>query len=269
LERYIDGISVFDIGKFAAGASAAGSNTPTSEVYVVGKFTGGEQILFSKYYDAVVFNSAIGSAVETKPEKLIEGDVFIFAKRDDYARNMVDYIYEGLQTGKKLSSEVLDATEKAAYWKEALREYKEVNGLSYSDVASKLCAFGSSLQEATIRQWLIEESHIVGPSDEKTMEHIAKLTEDYHLLRNTHAYFEACRIVRRQRKKILSLIGKAITDRLVGHMPIPGSLLETVYENVEIFSESLEIESIVILEEPISVPINLINKPLIDAEVSL
>ena len=269
LERYIDSISVFDIRKFAAGVSAFAGNAPKSEVYAVGRFTGGEQILFSKYYTAVIFDSAQGVVTETEPDKLVVGDVLIFAKRDDYTRNMVDYIYEGLLSNKKLSKEVTDATEKALYWKETLRRYKNMNGLSYRDIASRMGKLGSTLQEVSIRQWLIEESHIVGPRDEKTLEQVAELTGDPYLLKDTRTFFEACRIVRRQRKEILGLIGKAITDKLGGNMPPKGSLLETVYENVESLSESLELESITMFDEPIAVPINLINKPLTDAEVSI
>ncbi len=269
LENYINGISVFDIRKFVVGASASSGNAPVSEVCAVGRFTSGEQILFSKYYNAVVFDSGRGTVAESEPEKLSDGDVLIFAKRDDYTRNMVDYIYDGLLSGNRLSKEVSDATEKAFYWKEALREYKNINGLSYRDIAAELRRLGSSLQEVSIRQWLIEESHIVGPRDEKTLEQIAKITGDPYLLNDPHSYFEACRIVRRQRKEILGLIGKAITDRLGGHMPPKGSLLEIVYENVENLSESLELESVTVLDEPIFVPINLINKPLTDAEVTI
>ena len=269
LETYINGISVFDIRKFVVGASASTGNAPLSEVCAVGRFTSGEQIFFSKYYNAVVFDSGRGTVVESEAEKLSDGDVLIFAKRDDYTRNMVDYIYDGLLSSNRLSKEVSDATEKAFYWKKVLCEYKDAKRLSYRDIAVGLRKFGSSLQEASVRQWLIDESHIVGPRDERTLEQIGNLTGDQYLMNDTHAYFEACRIVRRQRKEILGLIGKAITDRLGGHMPPKGSLLEIVYENVENLSESLELESITVLEEPISVPINLINKPLTDAEVNI
>ncbi len=64
---------------------------------------------------------------------------------------------------------------------------------------------------------------------EQSRESYRQSVSDEH----THAYFEACRIVRRQRKEILGLISKAITDNLGGHMPPKGSLLEIVYENVE------------------------------------
>lgn len=269
LERYIDEISIFDIGKFAAQASGSSGNAPTSEICAIGRFTSGEHILFSKYYDAVVFDSEQGAVTETDTENLVAGDLLVFAKRDDYTQNMVDYIYESLLSTGRLSKEVLDATRKALYWKEVLRKYKNDNELTYRDIAKGLRRFGSSLQEVSIRQWLIEESHIVGPRDEKTLEQIAKLTRDPYLLSDTHGYFEACRIVRRQRKEILGLIGKAITNRISGHIPPNGSVLEVVYENVENLSEILELDNIFFLDDPMTVLVNIINKPMTDAEVSI
>lgn len=269
LERYIDSISKFDIRKYAAYASSFNGNSLTSEIVAIGQFVSGEQILFSKYYKALVFDAMKGTVIETDTETLNAGDVLVFARRDDYTQNMVDYIYESLQATGQLNPDVLIATEKVYYWKEALREYKNVHSLSYRDIAKRLRGFGSSLQEVTIRQWLIEESHIVGPRDEKTLEQIAELTQDPYLLGDTHGYYEACRIVRRQRKEILELISKAITDKLSGHTPLMGSVLEFVYGNVQNLSETLELESISLIDEPVVVPINIINKPITESEVSI
>lgn len=269
LERYINSISTFDIGRFAVRYSGSVENAPTSEVFAIGRFTSGEQILFTKYYNAVVFDSAHGSVIETDVEKLTADDLLVFAKRDDYTRNMVDYIYESLQSTGRLNKEVVDATEKASYWKEALREYKNNKGFSYRDITMELRKLGSSLQEASIRQWLIAESHIVGPRDEKTLRQIAELTGDPYLLSDTSSYYEAFRIVRWQRKEILGLIGKAITDKLSGHTPPAGGILEVVYDNVQNLSEMLELESVSLLDEPIAVSINLINKPIAETEVSM
>ena len=268
LEQFINKINTIDIGRFTVNTVDSAGNSPTSEVCAIGRFVTGEQILFSKYYNAVVFDSATGTVNESDTDNLTAGDLLVFAKRDDYTRNMVDFIYERLQAGRVLNSNILEATEKAAYWKEALREYKNLNHHSYRDVARALQKLGSSLQEVTIRQWLIEESHIVGPRDERTLEQIAELTQDAYILQDTHGYYEACRVVRRQRKDILELIGKAITDKLSGHTPSKGSLLEVIYENVESLSETLELESISLLDEPAIVPINLINKPIAEWEVS-
>lgn len=267
LERYINSINTFDIGKLLTHTPGAEGVSLSSEIVAVGNFINGEHILFSKYYKAIVFDPIKGMVIENDTENLTAGDILVFAKRNNYTQNMVDFIYERLQTTGRLSTEVLNATEKVCYWKEVLREYKNLHNLSYRDIAKRLREFGSSLQEVTIRQWLIEESHIVGPRDEMTLKQIAELTQDPYLLGNTRGYHEACRIVRRQRKEILEIIGKAITYKLSGHILPMGSVLEFVCENVESLSETLELESVVLLDEAIVVPTNLINKPIIEAEV--
>jgi hypothetical protein len=269
LEKYLKNISTFDIRKYAETVSGTAGSTLTSEVVAIGRFVSSEQILFSKYYKAVVFNTERGTVSEVDVEELSVGDQLVFVKRDDYTLNMVDYIYENLQINSHLSIDVLDATEKAAYWKEALREYKDTNNLSYRDIAKGLQKLGSSLQEVSVRQWLIEESHIVGPRDETTLQQIAELTEDPFLLEDTHCFFEACRIVRHQRKEILELIGKAITDKLSGHRPKKGSILEVVHDNVERLTDTFELDAFTQLEETVAVPINLINKPITDWEVTV
>jgi len=271
LQKYIDTLSEFDIRKLAVGFSVGSGNAPTSEVSASGRFVGGEQIMFSKYYKAVVYNPANTKEPisETDVDKLLAGDKLVFTKRDDFTKNIVDSIYEALQTSGKLSKDVLDATEKAQWWKEVLRDYQLTHNLSYRQLAKKLNLHGCFLTEVSIRQWLVEESHIVGPRDEITLQQIAEMTQDTYLLNDIPGYFNACRTVRRQRKKILELIGKAIEDNLSGHQPSPGSELEIVYNNVENLSETLELEAITFLDESVTVPVNLINKPISDIEVAL
>ena len=270
LEEYIDIVSVFDVRKFVAGLSVSGANAPTSEVSAIGRFVGGEQIMFSKYYKAVVYNpsNTKDPISETDVENLASGDKLVFTKRDDFTKNIVDGVYEALQASGKLNKDVIDATKKAAWWKEVLRDFQQKHGLSYRQLAKELNRYGCSLTEVSIRQWLVEESHIVGPREESTLRQIAEMTGDSYLMNDTSGYFNACRTVRRQRKKILGLIGKAIEDKLSGHHPPHGSELEIVYDNVESLSETLELETITFLDEAVSVPINIINKPITDMEVA-
>lgn len=208
-----------------------------------------------------------GNVAEKSPEQLRPGDVLVFVKRDDYTKNIVDFIYERLLRDGRLGQGAIEAYEKSQYWKEALREYKETNGFTYRKVAQKMREAGSSMQEVTIRQWLIDDSHIVGPRKEHTMECIAIITEDPHLLADPHGFFEACGAVRHDRRKILELIVKAINDKLIGNIPEEGSVLSIVYNNVDSMSEILELEYITELDESENININLVNKPITEAEV--
>lgn len=269
LKQYIDSITSFDVHSFVHRMSDYSDNTPASEVYATGRFLSGEQIMFTRYYQAVVYDEESGIVTEKDVDSLQSGDIIVFAKRDDNTKNMVDYIYDQLLRTRKFPVQIIDATEKAQYWKMALQEYKEMHKLSYRDLAKKLRDLGLSIQEVSVRQWLIEDSHIVGPREENTLTQIANLTQDPFLLEKTQAYFDACEIVRRQRKNILKLIGKAIVDKLSGHTPTDDKLLGFIFENVENLSEALELENVSILDKPVSVPATFTNRPINDMEATL
>ncbi len=270
LEEYIETISILNLRKFAAGVNSSGENVPMSESVAIGKFANDEQMIFSKYYKAVVYNPSNTKKPisETDVNKLVVGDRIIFTKRDDFTRNIVDRIFDILQTSGKLSKDILDAVEKAQRWKEVLRDYQQRNSLSYRQLAKQLNGFGCTIQEQGIRQWLVADSHIVAPREEATLRQIAEMTRDSCLMNDVSGYFNACRIVRWQRKKILELIGKAIEDKLSGNQPAYESELKTVYDNVENLSEILELESITFFDKSILIPTNLINKPITDMEVT-
>ena len=266
LDQYIENIASFDIKKLVSNAVDGSARDAVSEVRYVGVFTTGERILFSKFYSPIVFDSNAGTVVETSVEKLSPGDLLVFTKRNDYTHNIVDYIYDQLISLHRFDEQIIDATEKAFYWKEVLREYKEKKGYNFQMLAQKLREYGSSLTPMTIRQWLTEDGHIVGPRDEKTFEQIAYMTQDPYLIKNPHSYYEGCRIVRHERREILSLIAKAINDKLSGHIPTAGSIFEVVYDNVENLSEIMEIDNILCLDEVMNVPINLANRPISESE---
>ncbi|MDE7177980.1 MAG: DrmE family protein [Lachnospiraceae bacterium] len=267
LEEYIEKLNVFNISKFVKRGLVSNSNSTTSEVKKVGVFVTGEHIFFSKYYTAVVFDYEEGSVTEKAVDKLLPGDFLVFTRRDDYTKNIVDFIFEKLLDTGKLSKNVIEASEKAVYWKDVLRRYKTQGNYTYRDIAKKMRNAGSSLQDVAIRSWLVEDSHIVGPKNAETMGYIAQITQDKKLLNDTDEFFEACRIVRSERRKILELIGKAINDKLSGHIPQEGSALEVVYNNVDNLSETLELENIIELHESTNVSINLVNKPITEVEV--
>ena len=266
LDQYIENIASFDIKKLVSSAMDGSARDVVSEVRYVGVFTTGERILFSKFYSPIVFDANAGTVAETSAEKLSPGDLLVFTKRNDYTHNIVDYIYDQLISLRRLNEQIIDATEKAFYWKEALREYKEKNGYTYKMLTRKLKEYGSSLTAMTVRQWLTEDGHIVGPRDEKTFEQIANMTQDPYLMKNPHSYYEGCRIVRHERREILGLIAKAINDKLSGHIPTAGSIFEVVYDNVENLSEIMEIDNILCLDEVMNVPINIVNRPISESE---
>lgn len=267
LEEYIEKLNIMNINKFVESGVVSNANSLTSEVKRVGMFVTGERIFFSKYYSAVVFDYEEGSVMEKTVDKLSPGDFLVFTRRNDYTQNIVDIIYEKLLDTGKLGKRVTEASEKVVYWKDALRRYKTQGDYTYSDIAKRLRKAGSSLREVTVRSWLAEDSHIIGPQNVKTIEYIAQITQDKRLLNDADGYFEACRIVRHEHGEILKFISKAINAKLSGHIPQEGSILEVVYNNVDNLSKRLELENVIELPESVNVSINLVNKPITEEEV--
>lgn len=259
-EQYI--INNLNTTNFLNSISSNVGNLQTTEVNIIGFFSSGERILFSRYYKAIVLEAENGTVREVPPEQLKEGNILVFVNRDNYTKNVVDFIYEQLISEKWLNEEIIEANEKSKHWKVVLQNYKVAYELSHKEISQRMKQYGSNLNEGTIRQWLMEESYIVGPRKLETMEQIAKLTKDRKLLENPKEYHDACIIVRRQRREILKLIEKTVNYRLQGCVPQKGTIFEVVYNNVERLSKVLELESILFLEESKSISVGLVNKPL-------
>lgn len=267
LDAFVESLGSFDIRKLLNSNSSPTGMSLTSEVRFVGMFRTGEQIMFSKYYSAVVYDQTVGEIKEVSPDKLLPGDILIFTKKNDYTKNIVDIIFDQLYKTNLLDEKAQEASIKVFYWKEVLRDFKRNNDLSFRAVAKELRKLGCSLQEVTIRQWLVDGSHIVGPQDETVMKMIGQLTQDTQIMEDSHGFFEACREIRRYRREILKFIGQAINDKLSNKAPSPGSAFEIVFDNVEKLTEKMELENICELEKTENVNINLVNRPIESSEV--
>lgn len=269
LEKYIERISSFDIYSFAGKFSLTSKHTPMTEVYAVGSFITGEKIIFTKHYQVVSLDKNSEKVIEKNVDSLEDGDEIVFVSRDDNTRNMVDYIYSQLLESGRISENIAEATRKSMYWKQLLRKYKEAHDFSYGDLAGALRNLGLSTQEVSVRQWLMDDSHIIGPREENTLKQIANLTQDQIMLTSYHEIFTACEVVRRQRLRILKLIGEAVKAKLSGTDQSHDDLMNFVFENVEALSEILELSNISILKDSVSVPTALTNRPIDETEMEI
>lgn len=238
------------------------NGTQTLEVTRVAKFVEEESAVFSKYYKAIVFDEEKSDVVEKSVEDLLPGDILIFTKNDGFTKNIVDDILETLLKQKLLSNTIKSAYEKSIYWKNILREYMAQNRLSYAELGKRLEEVGSRKHYGTIRSWIQPFSHIVGPQDIESYKHIAILTRDPDLLANPKAYYDACKIVRSERIKILELIAKAIIGKLSGNTPKDDKILTAVFNNIDNLAVRLQIESITNLDG-YDAPIGIVNKPIV------
>lgn len=232
------------------------------EVTKAATFVDEERVLFSKHYKAIVFDEEKADVMEKSVDDLLPGDILIFTKNDSFTKNIVDDILETLLEQKLLNSTIKTAYEKANYWKDLLKDYMKQNNLSYVELGEKFAEIGSTKHYGTIRSWIQPFSHIVGPQDETSYKHIAMLTKDSEMLKNPTSYYDACRIIRTERIKILRLIAKAIISKLSGNAPKDDKILTAVFNNIDNLAVRLQIESITNLEEKYYAPIGMVNNPM-------
>ena len=233
-----------------------------SEVPVIGRFADGRFAMFSNHYRALTFNATEGKISEINAKDLCIGDTVIFTKRSGQMRNVVDQISDIFIESGKLDERIIRASERSHHWKKVLKGYMEKNSLNYREVTNRLCAFGNTRQEATIRQWLCSDSDIIGPREKESLVHIAKLTGDTEFSNDIDQIYLAFSVTRRQRKKVFGIIKAEIVDLLNGTGSEKNSAFESVYDSIENLFEALEIEEMTSLDVPLTVPAYMVNKPI-------
>ena len=238
------------------------SSTQTTEVSVVGVFSD-SKALFSEYYKALIYDTD-GNVSEVDAKDLKPGDIIIFMKRDAHMRNSVDSIYQDLIAAGKLDVVTYD---KALRWKAALRDYMKSENINVRELSERLDEIGKTVHMGTMRQWVHEDSVVIRPQKKEAVECIAKLTRDAELLGNFDEYYDAGRLVVNQRKAIIDHIKTVVVGKLRGAAPPKDPIIRMIYDDVQRLSEILELESIQILDEPISVPTNIVNRPIGDLNV--
>lgn len=233
-------------------------------VIATGTFVNGKIILFSQYYKAKVFVQEERRVKEDVDlNDITAGDILCFFNRDSSMKKMVRDIFDELIAQHKFNEQTIKDVEKAKYWKESLRHYKNRNRLSFRDITKALERQGTQLEEVTIREWLKEDSYIVGPRDEQTMQQIANLTRDYWLLSDVTGYFGACQRIRKKRKQILKIVDRIILKRLQGKVSeIENKVENIIRRNVNKLSQILELEKIEYFNEEVFFPMGFINKPI-------
>lgn len=260
LELYISQINDMAATQFIS-KNVPNNSGMLAEIIAVGSFSEGEKVFFTKSYRAYVFDRMNEDVLESEVTKLTAGDTLIFTNNNQVTKDIVDIVLEKLISTSSISGNVKDAYEKSKYWKEILKKYKQEKELTYHQLSIELGKFGSTKHEVTIRSWLDEDLHIVGPKDGESFQQIAELTQDEVMLADSNTFKNACIVVRSMRVKILKKIALSIINKLKGKAPENDPLLEVVYDNVNDLAVMMQLVSITEIET--KVPINLVNRPLI------
>jgi hypothetical protein len=194
----------------------------------VAMFETGEVAFFTKNYCAYVFDPICEEVVEADVFTLAPGQMLVFATLGEEARDVVDAILRRYVTGRNGESAMKDAYNYSRLWKEVLRRHMACKRLTYESVALEMRRLGCGRHASTIRTWLDEDSHIVGPRDPKVFVTIGRITGDRLLQDRATTFAEACRSIRSVRVRILKHLGSSIVRSLGRNAKDTDSVLESV-----------------------------------------
>lgn len=134
-----------------------------AEIVAIAQFDSDEVAFFSKNYKAYVLDSAGQTAREVKVDELSESDTVIFTRSNARTKDIVDNLLQEIVSTNRIGADAIEAYKKSKVWKDSLIYYMKKNNLSAKNIAKAMIANGVSVQEATIRHWLDEDEHTVGP----------------------------------------------------------------------------------------------------------
>lgn len=254
------------------------NNTDDSNGYVeisrIGLLSNGAKILFSKNYRAVVWDRDSNEVREIHVSDITVGDELIFVKNDSYAKNMVDFIFEKLRDENLLDDKIRKSREQAEQWRTALRNYhKSHKTYKYADIAHDLTKDSQKYSlkpkrydSQTVRQWLIDDSYIIGPQQEEDYLTIARVTRDPDLSEDPKGCHEACRAVRGFRGKIRDFMKKAIASGLGNTDCSNDPIIRMIHENIQNLAETAELVKIKDIAENRYVNTGKANRFIYDSE---
>ena len=237
--------------------------SPMANIAAVGVFESGHKIFFSQMYKAYVLNEETGEVSEKEVGDLKEGDTLIFTQNNEQTKDIIDDILQKLISEHKLTSDLIECYYMSKRWKEALIEYKTENHLRTKKIAEEMIKNGVPVQEMTIRGWLDEDSHTVGPRKAESIEQIALLVEDHDMFERYKEYYDACGKIRKLRVEILKMLGRAIIQKVSGKGLEKNMLFAEISNKITSLSLVLKLEVLTIPDHTKQVPANVTNRPFI------
>lgn len=239
--------------RYVSDSHASGDGTLRVEK-IVG-FASGAVGFFTKYYKAYVVRN--DSIYEVGQEDLRVGDSIVFTKETEN-KDIVDSILKQLFETTLSNSDLHKQYLLSLYWKAKLKTYMAKENVNYREFAKQLNRAGCVKHEVTVRSWLYEESHIVGPFDQADYDAMDSIV---HFEYSTEDIKKACDAIRSLRRRVLGLLAKAIIRRMASVEADP--IWDSVLANAENLSQIEQISSIDSEEGEKYISLNLINKPIV------
>ncbi len=239
---------------------SSGSKHSLAEIIAIARFETGEVAFFTKNYMAYILDETDQTVKDVMVNELVEDDTIVFTRSTSKTRDIVDGLLREMISKKLVGTDVEDDYNKSKVWKTKLIDYMNSTGTSAKKIAETMIKNGVSVQEITIRGWLDEDSHTVGPRHLDSIQQIALIAGDDQLFDNAEVIFTACAAVRKVRRRILDAIAQAILGSITGGDSKRDPIVKAVSEQVKDLAVILQVESISFVNE--SVPINMTNHPV-------
>ncbi|MEY9096704.1 DrmE family protein [Paenibacillus sp. RC84] len=242
---------------------SSSSGTQTSEIIKVAMLDTGERLFLTRYYSPYVFDVDRQNITEKEVPSLSVGDLLIFTNYDNDTRDIVERIIDIMLQSEDCEENFRESYRKSLHWKSVLKDLIKKKRLSYRGLSNIMADAGTLKHEVTLRSWLDQSSHIVGPRDVESYMAIAKITKDPQLLKNPEAFHQSTREVRTMRIRILKFLGKNIVqsynknqdaqeDEILSKLPIDLNKMSRLVQ-IEQLSDT----------ENLLIPAHLANKPVI------
>lgn len=261
LSKYIEDITIKSTINYISNVGGSSGTALMADIIRVAIFHDGEKAFFSKYYTPYVLDREQCIVIETNVKSLQPGDTLIFTRYTEQTKDIVDEIILKILASPNTGQDIKEAYRKSRYWKNVLKKHMLDNGLSFKDISKQMSSYGKAKHEVTLRSWINDESHIVGPRDVDSFYQIALICNDEEMLSDPDSFWEACDIIRSLRIKVLRLIGKSIIRSFQGIQNESDELLSIVKEKVEELSHVIQIEAIADVTG-VKVPVYLANRPI-------
>jgi len=255
LEKYIEDMTA-KVALQSAAFASAGSGVK-ADVVRIATTAEGESIFFTKYYTPYVFNTQQNTVDESNVKNLSPGDVLLFTKNSDQAKDIIDQIILRLADS---DAKISEAFRKSKHWKRKLFEYMQKHDLSFQDLSQVMTEYGTPKHEVTLRTWLNEESHIVGPREKDAFYPIALICDDKEMLTDPESFYEASNTIRSLRMQILKLIGQCVIRSFQNAQDENDDLMNIIKDELSELSQIVQIEAISNVSD-VQITPNYANRP--------
>jgi len=260
LQAFIENISLKNVLQTASLLRAEATNIMQSDIFRIAKCVNGETIFFTKYFIPYIVNYNTSNISESEVSELAVGDILIFNKNNGESQDIVDDVLLGLIDRKNEAGRFLfNQYEDSKHWKKVLKKYMIDNNLSFKDISNEMKQNGIQKHEVTLRTWLNEDSHIIGPRDVESFYQIALICNEKSMLDSPERFYDACKYIRTTRIKILKALGNAVVKNFI-KSDESDEFYDYIAPKIHEISQVVQIETIIDAED-IRIPAYMANKP--------